>query len=39
MKVSMQIAIADNDDQKDPASKDILRKAFDNAKVTAKIEV
>jgi carboxymethylenebutenolidase len=34
----MLIAIADNDDQKDPTSKD-LRKAFDDAKATAEIEV
>jgi hypothetical protein len=33
MKASMLIAIADNGDQKDPTSKDILRKAFDEAKV------
>ncbi len=39
MKASMLVAIADNDDQKDPTSKDILRKAFDDAKVTAEIEV
>jgi carboxymethylenebutenolidase len=39
MKASMLIAIADNDDQKDPMSKDILRKAFDDAKVTAEIEM
>ena len=39
MKAGMLIAIADNDDQKDPTSKDILRKAFDDAKVTAEIEV
>ncbi len=39
MKASMLIAIADNDDQKEPASKDILRKAFDDAKVSAEIEV
>jgi carboxymethylenebutenolidase len=39
MKASMLIAIADGDDQKDPASKDILRKAFDDAKVPAEIEV
>jgi hypothetical protein len=31
MKASLLIAIADNDDQKDPTSKDILRKAFDVA--------
>jgi len=39
MKASMLIAIADNDDQKDPTSKDILRKTFDDAKVSAEIEV
>jgi carboxymethylenebutenolidase len=39
MKASMLVAIADNDDQKDPTSKDILRKAFDEAKVPAEIEV
>jgi carboxymethylenebutenolidase len=39
MKARMLIAIADNDDQKDPTSKDILRKAFDDAKVKAEIEV
>jgi carboxymethylenebutenolidase len=39
MKASMLIAIADNDDQRDPTSKDILRKAFDDAKVKAEIEV
>ena len=39
MKASMLIAIADNDDQKEPTSKDILRKAFADAKVPAEIEV
>jgi carboxymethylenebutenolidase len=39
MKASLLIAIADNDDQKEPTSKDILRKAFDDAKVSAEIEV
>lgn len=39
MKASMLVAIADNDDQKEPDSKDILRKAFDDAKVPAEIEV
>ena len=39
IKASMLIAIADNDDQKEPTSKDILRKAFDDAKVSAEIEV
>ena len=39
MKASFLIAIADNDDQSNPTSKDILRKAFDDAKVPAEIEV
>jgi carboxymethylenebutenolidase len=39
MKARMLVAIADNDDQKQPESKDILRKAFDDAKVKAEIEV
>ena len=39
MKASMLVAIADNDDQKEPTSKDILRKTFDDAKVSAEIEV
>ena len=33
------VAWLDNDDQKEPTSKDILRKAFDDAKVSAEIEV
>jgi carboxymethylenebutenolidase len=39
MKAGLLVAIADNDDQKEPTSKDILRKAFDDAKVSAEIEV
>jgi carboxymethylenebutenolidase len=39
MKASMLICIADNDDKSNPTSKDILRKAFDAAKVPAKIDV
>jgi carboxymethylenebutenolidase len=39
MKATLLIAIADNDDARDPTSKDILRKAFDDAKVKAEIEV
>jgi carboxymethylenebutenolidase len=39
MKASMLIPIAANDDQKYPTSKDILRKAFDDAEVAAEIEV
>lgn len=38
MKASMLMVIADNDDQKDRTSKDILRKAFDDAKLSAEIE-
>jgi carboxymethylenebutenolidase len=39
MKASMLIAIAKNDDMTDPTSKDVLRKAFDDAGVMAEIEV
>jgi carboxymethylenebutenolidase len=39
MKGSLLIAIAENDDKTNPTSKDILRKAFDEAKVPAEIEV
>jgi carboxymethylenebutenolidase len=39
MKASLLIAIAENDDKSNPTSKDILRKAFDDAKVPAEIEV
>lgn len=39
MKAHMLIAIAKNDDAQEPASKDILRKAFDEAGVMAEIEV
>ncbi len=39
MKASMLICIADNDDKSSPTSKDILRKAFDDAKVPARIDV
>ena len=39
MKASFLIAIAENDDATDPESKNILRKAFDAAKVPAEIEV
>jgi carboxymethylenebutenolidase len=39
MKASLLIAIAENDDQSNPTSKDILRKAFADAKVPAQVEV
>ncbi len=38
-KASYLIAIADNDDQKDPTSKDILNKAFADAKLAHEVEV
>lgn len=39
MKAAFLIAIAENDDARDPESKNVLRKAFDDAKVKAEIEV
>lgn len=39
MKARMLIAIAANDDAQNPESKNVLRKAFDDAKVPAEIEV
>jgi carboxymethylenebutenolidase len=39
MKASALIAIADNDDQREPVSKAALRTAFDAAKLPAEIEV
>ena len=39
MKAGFLIAIAENDDERDPDAKDKLRKAFDSAGVTAEIEV
>jgi carboxymethylenebutenolidase len=39
MKASALIAIADNDDQKEPAAKDALRSAFSSANAKAEIEV
>ncbi|MBS0364688.1 MAG: dienelactone hydrolase family protein [Proteobacteria bacterium] len=39
IKARFLIAIADNDDQKDPQAKDILRGAFEAAHVPAQIEV
>ncbi|HWU74555.1 MAG TPA: dienelactone hydrolase family protein [Sphingomonas sp.] len=39
MKASFLIAIAENDDQRAPTDKDVLRKAFDDAKLPAEIEV
>jgi carboxymethylenebutenolidase len=39
MKASMLVAIAQNDDAREPESKNILRKAFDDAKVWAEVEV
>jgi carboxymethylenebutenolidase len=39
MKAQYLIAIADNDDQKEPEAKNMLRTAFDAAKLKAEIEV
>jgi len=39
MKVSYLIAIAANDDEREPKSKDVLREAFAAAKLPAEIEV
>jgi carboxymethylenebutenolidase len=39
MKAQFLIAIAENDDKRDPESKTILREHFDKAKVPAEIEV
>jgi len=39
MKAAFLICIADNDDKKEPASKDILRKSFAAANVPAVVEV
>lgn len=39
MKAQYLIAIAENDDMKDPAAKTLLRQAFDAAKLPAEIEV
>jgi carboxymethylenebutenolidase len=39
MKARFLIAIAENDDQRAPTDKDVLRKAFDAAKLPAEIEV
>jgi carboxymethylenebutenolidase len=39
MKAQYLIAIADNDDQRDPKAKDVLRETFAAAKLPAEIEV
>jgi carboxymethylenebutenolidase len=39
IKAQMLIAIAEGDDMREPTTKDTLRKAFDDAKVKAEIEV
>jgi len=38
-KAQFLVAIAENDDMRQPESKDILKKAFADAKVTAEVEV
>jgi carboxymethylenebutenolidase len=39
MKARLYVAIASNDDARQPAAKDALRKAFADAKVTGEVEV
>ena len=39
MKAQYLVAIAGNDDQRDPAAKNLLREAFSKARLTAEIEV
>jgi carboxymethylenebutenolidase len=39
MKARYLIAIAENDDQREPAAKSLLREAFAKAKLPAEIEV
>jgi carboxymethylenebutenolidase len=39
MRAQYLIAIAENDDQREPDAKNVLRKAFDDAKLPAEIEV
>jgi carboxymethylenebutenolidase len=39
MDASLLIAIAENDDERDPEAKNVLRQAFDDAGVMAEIEV
>jgi carboxymethylenebutenolidase len=39
MKATVYCAVADNDDKREPASKDTLKAAFASAKVPAKVEV
>jgi carboxymethylenebutenolidase len=39
MRASYLVAIAANDDEREPAAKDVLRKAFDEAGLAAEIEV
>jgi len=39
MKASFLIAIAENDDQRDPESKQVLKESFESAKLSSEIEV
>src|SRR5262249_11673697 len=39
MKASFLIAVAENDDMREPESKDVLKKSFADAKLNAEIEV
>lgn len=39
MKAGFLIAVAENDDMRDPESKKVLKEAFESAKLSAEIEV
>jgi carboxymethylenebutenolidase len=39
MKAGFLIAVAENDDQRDPESKEVLKESFASAKLSAEIEV
>jgi len=39
IKAQLLVAIAENDDMREPNSKDVLKKAFADAKLTAEVEV
>ncbi len=39
MKASFLIAVAENDDMRDPEAKTVLKKAFDDAKLRSEVEV
>ena len=39
MKARLYVAVASNDDQRQPEAKDVLKKAFADAKVPAEVEL